>query len=305
MKGLLQRTAVAAIAMIAIACLDTTSPSNSVLSLTDALVTLPAGFTSTNNTFAPTNGTESAFMPPRGNQGPGGVGMMGGGLGPDFDGGIGFGRRFGEGPFGQGGPFGHGDEAGDCSFSSATGRVTCTKTTGRGLTIVSSTLYTKADGTVQSSPDSTTNTVNAKIQATGTVTRRDSAVSVVNNSSERTITGLAVGSTQRTVNGTSRGEESTTGTNADGPFTAARLVGDTTSGLVIPVVSGKPTYPTAGTVIRSMNATVTIQGQSPTTKSRREVITYDGSATATIVITQDGTTKTCSLPLPRGMPTCQ
>jgi hypothetical protein len=54
-----------------------------------------------------------------------------------------------------------------------------------------------------------------------------------------------------------------------------------------------------------MNATVTIQGQSPTTKSRREVITYDGSATATIVITQDGTTKTCSLPLPRGMPTCQ
>jgi hypothetical protein len=157
---------------------------------------------------------------------------------------------------------------------------------------------------VQSAPDSTTNTVNAKIQATGTVTRRDSAVSVVNNSSERTITGLAIGSTQRIVNGTSRGEESTTGTNADGPFTATRLVGDTTSGLTIPVVSSKPTYPTAGTVIRSMKATVTIQGQSPTTKSRREVITYDGSATATIVITQDGTTKTCSLPLPRGMPTC-
>ena len=41
-----------------------------------------------------------------------------------------------------------------------------------------------------------------------------------------------------------------------------------------------------------------------TTKDRREVITYDGSATAKIVITQDGTTKTCSLPLPRGMPTC-
>lgn len=305
MKGLLQRTAVAAIAMIAMACLDTASPSNSVLSLSDALVTLPAGFTSTNNTFAPTDGTEGAFMPPRGNQGPRGEGMMGGGLGPDFNGGIGFGRGFGEGPFGHRGPFGRGDEASDCSFSSATGRVTCTKTTDRGLTIVSSTSYTKADGTVQSAPDSMTNTVNAKIQATGTVTRRDSAVSVVNNSSERTITGLAIGSTQRTVNGMSRGEESTTGTNADGPFTATRLVGDTTSGLTIPVVSSKPTYPTAGTVIRSMKATVTIQGQSPTTKSRREVITYDGSATATIVITQDGTTKTCSLPLPRGMPTCQ
>ena len=304
MKGLLQRTAVAGIALIAIACLDTTSPSAS-LSLTDALVTLPAGFTSTNNTFASSDGNEGAFMPPRGNHGPGGPGMMGGGLGPEFAGGIGFGRGFGEGPFGHKGPFGHGDEAGTCSFSSASGLVTCTKTRDNGLTIVSVTSYKKTDGTVQSAPDSTTNAVNAKITATGTVTRRDSAVSVVSNSSDQTITGLAVGSTQRTVNGTSRGSESTTGTNADGPFTATRQVGDTTSGLVIPIVSGKPTYPTAGSVIRSMTATVTIQGQSPTTKSRREVITYNGSATATIVISQDGTTKTCSLPLPRGMPTCQ
>jgi len=305
MKGLLQRSVVAAIALLAAACMDTTSPSTSVLSLTDALVSLPAGFTSTNNTFAPTDGSEGAFMPPRGNHGPGGEGMMGGGLGPDFMGGIGFGRGFGHGPFGHEGPFGHGDEAGNCSFSSGTGLVTCTETRDNGLTIVSVTSFKKADGTVQSAPDSTTDRVNAKITATGTVTRHDSAVSVVNNNSDQTITGLAVGSTQRTVNGTSRGSESTTGTNADGPFTASRLVGDTTSGLVIPIVSGRPTYPTAGTVIRSMTATVAIQGQTPTTKSRREVITYDGSATATIVITQDGTTKTCSLPLPRGMPTCQ
>jgi hypothetical protein len=39
--------------------------------------------------------------------------------------------------------------------------------------------------------------------------------------------------------------------------------------------------------------------------SRREVITYDGSATAKLVITRDGTTKTCSLPLPHGRPVCQ
>ncbi len=143
-----------------------------------------------------------------------------------------------------------------------------------------------------------------QIQVTGTVTRRDSAVSTVSNSSDRTVGGLAVGSTQRTVNGVSRGEESTTGKNADGPFVSARLVGDTTSGLVIPLESGKPTYPTAGTVIRSMHSTVTIAGGSPTTHDRREVITYNGSATATITITQDGTTKSCTLPLPRGMPVC-
>jgi hypothetical protein len=74
---------------------------------------------------------------------------------------------------------------------------------------------------------------------------------------------------------------------------------------VIPLESGRPTYPTAGTVIRSMRSSVTIANGSPTTHSRREVITYNGSATATITITQDGTTKTCTLPLPHGMPVCQ
>ena len=301
MKGLLQRVTVATLALAAFACLDTTSPSSSVLSISDALVTLPAGFTFTDNTFASGDGNVGGFLPAaRGHEMErGGHGMMGGGMGPDFLGGIGFGRGFDH------GPFGFGRLTSDCTFSSSTGRVTCAATTDRGLTIVRSASYKKADGTVQSAPDSTTDIVNMQIQVTGTVTRRDSAVSTVNNSSNRTVSGLAVGSTQRTVNGTSRGEESTTGTNSDGVFLAARLVGDTTSGLVIPLVSGRPTYPTAGAVIRSMHSSVTIAGGSPTVHDRREVITYNGSATATITITQDGTTKTCTLPLPHGMPICQ
>lgn len=302
MKGLLQRVTVAAMALVAVACLDTTSPSSSVLSISDALVTLPAGFTSTNNTFASDNGITGAFLPPgRGHDREmGGRGMMGGGMGPDFLGGVGFGRGF------DSGPFGFGRLSSDCTFSSSTGRVTCPAVTDfRGLTIARSASFKKADGTVQSAPDSTTNTINMQIQVTGTVTRRDSAVSTVNNSSDRTVSGLAFGSTQRMVNGTSRGEESTTGKNSDGVFLATRLVGDTTSGLVIPLESGRPTYPTAGTVIRSMQSSVTIANGSPTTHNRREVITYNGSATATITITQDGTTKTCTLPLPHGMPVCQ
>lgn len=309
MKRLARGTAVAAFAILGVACLDTTAPFDE-LSLTDALISLPAGFTSTSNTFGSGDGSATAFMPSAqdrsdGRGGPGGhgghdggPGMLGGGLGPDFVGGIGFGRGHDHGPFGFGGL------SGDCTFSSATGRVSCAASTEHGLTILKSASFKKADGTVQSVPDSTTNTINLQIQVTGTVTRRDSAVSKVDNSSDRTVSGLAVGSTQRTVNGTSKGEETTTGTIAEGAFTAVRLVGDTTTGLVIPIVSGKPTYPTAGTVIRSMKATVTIAGGSPTTKSRREVITYDGSATAKIVITQDGVTKNCTLPLPRGMPSC-
>jgi hypothetical protein len=87
-----------------------------------------------------------------------------------------------------------------------------------------------------------------------------------------------------------------------------RVTGDTIKNVVIPVpasAASGPSYPIAGIVIRAMSATVTIDGQSPAKSSRREVITYDGTATAKVVITQDGTTQNCTLPLPRGRLTCQ
>src|SRR5688572_28387046 len=125
MKGLAKRTAVAAIAVLGIACLDATAPLDD-LALTDALITLPAGFTSTSNSFGSGDGSVTAFMPPAHNRGgcPGGTGghggrgggpgMMGGGLGAAFAVGIGFGRGHDHGPFGLGAL------NGDCTFSSAT-----------------------------------------------------------------------------------------------------------------------------------------------------------------------------------------
>ena len=68
MKVVAKWTASAAIALLSIACLDTTGPSD-VLSLTDALITLPAGFTSTSNSFGPGDGSVTAFMPPAQNRG--------------------------------------------------------------------------------------------------------------------------------------------------------------------------------------------------------------------------------------------
>jgi hypothetical protein len=106
------------------------------------------------------------------------------------------------------------------------------------------------------------------------------------------------------VNGASAGTESTKGTEDSVAFTATRSAGDTINGLVIPIQDGRPTYPTAGTVIRSMQAVVTLAGKSPSTSSRREVITYDGSTTAKVVITHDGVTKNCTKPLPHGRLTC-
>lgn len=303
--------AAGAVSLAACAADTTTSSRLASTMLANSLVSTPAGYSSLSSSYDASGDLGGAFMPEhdRGDHmgpmgGPMGHdhlgdGFMGGGLGPDFFGGIGFGRGFGRGPFG-----GDEDDLQNCSFDATAGVVNCTRTF-RGLTAVSKTAFTDVNGKAQSTPDSTTNTVHRTVTVSGTITRRDSSRSTISSMSDRTITGLAAGSTQRTVDGTSAGTESTTGTVHDTAFTATRAVSDTTAGIVVPIQSGRPTYPTAGTVIRRMDATVTLQGQSPKSTARREVITYDGSNTAKVVITQDGTTKNCTMPLPRGHLTCQ
>jgi hypothetical protein len=263
--------------------------------------------------------------------------MMGGGLRDEFAGGLAFGRNGGHGPFGGG----IGCAAG--TFDAATGRVACpTVTLPNGLTVVRSAAYTNAAGQAQQAFDSaTTDAVNLRTAASGTITfdgsngrgrggfgfqprggRRGgprgrggvlgdtativSASITVQNASDRTTSGLASGSTRRTVESTSASRETTTGTSSRGQFTAVRTAGDTTRGLVVPVAAaGASTYPTAGTVIRGMEATLTYVGGTPARATRREVLTYDGSATAKLVITENGTTRTCTVALPRGRPACQ
>ena len=291
------------IATAGVACRDTAAPASGLaVSMASAFSVTPAGFDRLTTTFNASSSV-GAFQPSFDGhgRGPGGFGMAG--SGPGF--GIGFMGG------GLGGPFlGDAlrpmDSDDNCSYSSTTGLVTCSETERNGLTVNRVLKFTTASGQTESAIDNTTNTASATVTVSGTATERDGDQSVVNESSNETITGLATGSTQRTVDGGSVGTETTTGTSKQGAFTAKRVVGDTIKGVVIPLSSSSTTktYPTAGTIIRAMNATVTITGQSPANSSRREVITYDGSNTAKVVITQDGKTQNCTLPLPRGRLTC-
>jgi hypothetical protein len=293
--GLVAAAAIAATA----ACSDSTSPSSSTSPLlVAAFLSTPAGFSSTDNSFSASGDAGEPWMPDRGAHDDGG--MMGGGLRPEFFGGIGIGRGWDRGPFGL-------DELLENCTLASTGRVTCPDVTRRGLTISRSFAFMDAAGTAQAAPNSSTNNINEQVAVSGTVTRHDGDVtSTVQENSDRTVSGLASGSTQRTVNGASKGSENSTGKTRDGTaFTASRVVGDTTTGLVVPLQDGHPTFPTAGTVIREITAKISIDGKDPVTKSRREVITYDGSSTAKVVITKDGATKNCTLPLPFGRLQCQ
>ena len=303
MKRVMTITLLGATAFVA-ACRETSAPTNPFsLSMASAFSSTPAGFDQLNTSFdaGPTLGPfEPQFDThghgmggPRGmgHDGPGfGLGFMGGGLGGPF---LGDGlRRF------------PGDTS--CSFSSGTGLVTCS-TTRNGLTITRVSKYTNASGQAQPKIDSTTNTVATTMTVSGTVTRRDSSTSVISESSNETIGGLAPGSTKRTVDGNSAGSETTTGTSPQGAFTAKRVAGDTIKGVVIPVPSSTARFPfpTAGSIVRAMSVTVTLSGSSPTTSSRREAVAYDGSDTAKVVITHDGSTQNCKLPLPHGRLICQ
>jgi hypothetical protein len=330
MNRLPRSTTFAAIAMFGVACSDpaTSALNNAATAVSAAFSTAPLGYADLTSSYSGTDGDAGSLWLPGPRSiafGMGGGAMMGGGLGDAFVGGIAGGPGGGHrGPFAGG-------LACTGTFSAATGRVTCDSVTRDGLSITQSAQYRTAANVIQQAFDTaTTNSVNVQTSVAGTRTyARDSAnadrrhgprhagriagdtttiltaSSTVRHASDRTVTGLASGSTQRTVNGTSSGQESSTGTSSRGAFTSTRSAADTTRGVIVPIANGRPTYPTAGTVIRVMQASVTYTGQAATTTSRREVVTYDGSTTAKVTITQDGTTKNCTLPLPRGRLTCE
>ncbi|MDB4882136.1 MAG: hypothetical protein JWL95_902 [Gemmatimonadetes bacterium] len=285
------------------ACAERISGSADQLSPLDAaFTTMPLGFEATASSFAGGgDGVPTAFLPSavrgekRGRNGlPGGHDFMGGGLGPDFMGG----------PLGGGRPFDGGGLPSSCVFSAATGVVTCPPEARDGLTVTRTATFKDASGKAQAARDSTTNSVTSHVQVTGTVTRRNGEATTVDHVSDQSVSGLAKGSTQRTVNGTSAGKESSSGSDSVGAFAVVRIVGDTTSGLIVPIAADRSSYPTAGSVVRSMRVTLTYTGQAAQTSSRRELITYDGTATAKLTIVTNGVTKSCTIALPRGRPIC-
>ena len=147
MKRLVALAFIATAAGVVACSQDTLSPNGNqrALTLASAYSTTPVGFSNLSTTFASSDGDgpfqpefndahgrgDRGFCPP--GAGPGfGLGLMGGGL---------LGSFLGDG-IGRG--FFHDDTS--CSFSSATGQVTCGPTTRNGLTITRVSKFTTAAG---------------------------------------------------------------------------------------------------------------------------------------------------------------
>lgn len=311
----------AALAMLGTACADATAPASSSR-LSNALTLALSGNDQSQTSFVGAPSATSGRGWSTDDHPHDGGGFMGGGLGSHFLGDDFAGDH-------HRGRFAEDDLDGSCAFSAASGRVECAPVVHHGLTIVRSARYTDASGNVQQARDTlTTNTINTLTTVNGTVVfdgRRGhhddgdhhesssgsadashpADTTTVALSSDRTVTGLASGSTARTVNAKSAGTETTKGTDSTGHFTIVRVAGDTITALVIPVSATGGSYPTSGTIVRAMQATLTYDGAAPATTQRREVITFDGTAVAKMVVTKDGVTQNCTIPLPHGRPTCQ
>lgn len=334
MSGFTKRLlAFGALGVVLVGCSDFLGTNANTVALSAAFQTVPAGFSANSNSFDAAGddglpflpgsmGGDEAFDDHGGGQGGGGHHhgggggegehhggddhhdgfgpdsargeLMGGGLGREFLGGIPFGRGRGRGPFGE---F---QLPASCTFDSGTGRVGCPDRTDHGLTVKASFAFSDATGATQSAFDTaTTNSVNVTIDVSGTRSRHDGQVtSTLSHSSDRTIGGLASGSTARTVDGTAVAHEEISGTHDSVSFTAVRDAADTTRGLIIPIVDGRPTIPSAGTVIRSMTVSITPTGGTTSSRSRREEVTFDGTNVVKVKVTQDGVDQSCTITLP-------
>lgn len=304
-RNALRLATAVAVLVTATACADTTANDSALdaNTLGGAFDVVPAAFTNVESSFMGGSTTDGFIGDAagemrgqprgpgggRGHRGPGFGGLMGGGLLHGIEG-LGNGAR-------------PADLTG-CTLSGA--RVTCPDLTRDGLTITRSFAFATATGTAQAAPDAATNSINAKKTVAGTVTRRNDATSTVTHTSDRTVTGLAEGSTQRTINATSSGTEKTTFENREGvTVTLEHSASDAVKNVIVPVTGGTVSYPTSGSVERSMTVAKTESGQAAETLTRSEVLTYNGTAVAMLVITTNGVTKSCTLPLPRGRPVCQ
>jgi len=325
----------------ATACADVVSSNDGSIDLPAAFQTVPVGFSANSSSFDESGDAGTPFLPESmdgafgdGNHGQSGNSghhedgdddhhngfgrglrglLMGGGLGRDFIGALAFGRGMGRGPFGI---FLVSDR---CAFNAATGRVVCPTFEKHDLDVNLSFAFLDVNGVAQAKYDTgTTNTVNVQTSVIGTKSRHgdddddvdvddddDDVTSTVSHTSDRTVGGLATGSAARTVNGVAEAHETTTGTRDNAVFTAQRDAADTTTGLVIPLVEGRPTFPSAGTVIRRMRVTITKDGAIARSRFRREKVTFDGTNVVKLEITQDDVTKNCTITLPSKKLVCE
>jgi len=185
-----------------------------------------------------------------------------------------------------------------CAYTAESQSFVCPPATASGVTINQSFTLLTASGAKQSAFDHTT-TASVKTNTTvaGTVVE-EGATLTIDGQQELTLSGLLAG--PHTLNGTSTANLS--GTFFDDAPIEISITGSITS-LVLPASTtvGAQVWPTAGTIVVASSGTF---ADLPPFTSRL-TMTFNGTSTVTLTITEDGVSQTCQHDLAKpGPPAC-
>lgn len=189
-----------------------------------------------------------------------------------------------------------------CAYVPSTGRVECAPVTREGLTITRSFAFYDAAGAAQTHRDSLTRSTNTRVAVSGT-TSTPRGPHTVNRSSSITVSGLGRESTKHTIDGTEQGTTTATLTTDLGTVTVTETFSSATAALVIPAPFTATSWPLSGTITRQSTLTAT-RGSTTKTSSASEKVTFNGTSVVNVVITRNGTTKSCTRDLAARTTTC-
>lgn len=129
--------------------------------------------------------------------------------------------------------------------------------------------------------------------------------STMESARKSSVSGLEGKETQVTLNASGSHKVVTTQASATKPTVTTTVTGsDVTKDLVIPVPRQRNSYPLSGTVTHEHTVTSAVTGGATRTRSYKEVMTFNGTATVRVQVTVDGQVKNCTRSLDGGRLAC-
>jgi hypothetical protein len=176
-----------------------------------------------------------------------------------------------------------------------------------GMNVTRTIAFFDAAGAKQDRYDSLTTArvvTDERVSATNTMTvNGNQRATTMEAAHHAEVSGLAGRETAVTLNANGTSKVTMAASRNGRTITTTATASDLTKDLVVPVPRARGAYPKSGTVTHEHSVTAT-DGTGSATRSYREVITFDGSATAKVTITVNGATKSCTRALDTGRLSC-
>jgi hypothetical protein len=177
----------------------------------------------------------------------------------------------------------------------------------RGMNVTRTITFFDAAGAKQERYDSLTTArvvTDEQVSATNTMTvNGNQRATTMEATHHAEVSGLAGRETSVTLNANGTSKVTMAATRNGKAITTTVAARDVTKDLVVPVPRVRGAFPKSGTVTSERTVSAT-DGTNRVERAYREVITFDGSASARVTITANGTTKSCTLALDTGRLAC-